>query len=59
MGKQSNNVKTDRFFLTPNKNWRLGSPTAWYKNLPVGVNTLSPNGQKKPLKKWGLIPSRK
>jgi hypothetical protein len=40
MGKRSNNVKTDRFFLTSNKHWRLGSTTALYKNLPVGVNTI-------------------
>lgn len=34
-------IKTKRLFLTPNPNWKNPSSKGWYKNSPVGQNTIS------------------
>lgn len=40
MSKRSNSIKTDRLFLTPNCTWNQENSSGWYKNMPVGENTL-------------------
>lgn len=40
ISKRSDNIKTDRLFLTPNPYWSTeGAP--WYKNIPVGKNEIA------------------
>lgn len=40
--KRGRNITTDRFFLTPNPNWKCENvDTFWYKNSPIGKNTIS------------------
>ena len=37
ISKRSNNVKTDRLFLTVNPSWKS---SFWYKNMPIGRNNI-------------------
>ncbi|XP_023312995.1 cytochrome P450 4C1-like [Anoplophora glabripennis] len=39
MGKREENIKTERLFLTPNPAWQTHG--SWYKNVPVGINSIS------------------
>lgn len=35
------NLEVDRFFVTPTLNWNANCSNKWYKNCPVGKNTIS------------------
>lgn len=39
--KRGSNIKTDRFFLTPNPFWKKDNSIGWYKNLPIGISEIS------------------
>lgn len=39
MSKREENIKTERLFLTPNPAWQTHG--FWYKNVPVGINSIS------------------
>lgn len=39
ISKRTNNITTDRLFLTVNINWK--SSDKWYKNTPIGRNEIS------------------
>lgn len=41
MEKRGKSIKTDRLFLTPNENFNNFNAKSWYKNCPVGRNTIS------------------
>lgn len=41
LSKRSGCIKTERLFLTVNTAWNKNSSAAWYKNSPVGINTIS------------------
>lgn len=40
ISKRSKNIKTNRLFLTPNKEWNSSANSYWYKNTPVGLNEI-------------------
>lgn len=50
ISKRGQNITTQRLFLTVNPNWKMGN---WYKNCPIGKNTLS-NWTKQAAQKIGL-----
>lgn len=39
--KKRADVTTERLFLTPNPFWNKENSKGWYKNVPLGVNTIS------------------
>lgn len=39
--KRGNNMKSERLFLTPNSTWNQPDSKGWYKNCPLGKNTIS------------------
>lgn len=39
--KRNENITTDRLFLTPNRFWKTIHSKGWYKNVPLGINTIS------------------
>lgn len=41
LDKRPNHITTDRLFLTPNHKWKLTHDAGWYKNCPIGINTMS------------------
>lgn len=41
ISKRTNNIKTDRLFLTVNPFWNQSYSIGWYKNCPIGKNELS------------------
>lgn len=48
--KRGSNITIEKLFLTVNGKWKEGKNCPWYKNLPVGINTLS---------KWTKISAEK
>lgn len=42
LSKRGTNITTNRLFLAVNRHWKVGSSSnSWYKNSPVGTNTIS------------------
>lgn len=39
--KRPKRITNDRFFLAPNPQWQLTKSLGWFKNTPIGINTIS------------------
>ncbi|KAJ8912784.1 hypothetical protein NQ315_002541 [Exocentrus adspersus] len=47
------NLQVDRIFVTPNPNWNEQFSKGWYKNCPIGKNTIT-SGLKESASKLGI-----